>query len=177
MKQISAITFFITVFFSLNAQFSLQGEVQKYYYAQEPNELTQIDTSLTDFEEYNFEYTDDWEYFNTSILGTAQQPLSFKWNRKKGFQDGNIFFNNYKYDIDNLRYFETEKFPYSEIFYSIGTKLEQKAGLVHAQNIKNRFKRKNKNSKRNSKKNYKISTINKQSMLAGAIIANFYIIA
>ncbi|MGB0885592.1 MAG: putative porin [Chitinophagales bacterium] len=140
MKQISAITFFITVFFSLNAQFSLQGEVQKYYYAQEPNELTQIDTSLTDFEEYNFEYTDDWEYFNTSILGTAQQPLSFKWNRKKGFQDGNIFFNNYKYDIDNLRYFETEKFPYSEIFYSIGTKLEQKAGLVHAQNIKNRFK-------------------------------------
>lgn len=125
---------------TLEAQFSLEGEIQTYYYEKNPSVTYQIDTSLQNFEAYNYENTDDWEYFNTSIFGTAQQKLSFERSSKKGFQDGNIFFNNYKYDIDRIKYYNTQKFPYSELSYLIGQRLEQKVGLQHAQNVKNRFR-------------------------------------
>lgn len=124
----------------VQAQFSLKGETQTYYYEENPSISYQIDTSLKDFEEYNYEYAEGWEYFNTSIMGTSQQKLSFQRNNSTGFQDGNIFFNNYKYDIDKIRYYNTEKYPYSELSYLIGQRLEQKVQLKHAQNVKNRFK-------------------------------------
>lgn len=124
----------------VKAQFSLKGETQTYYYEENPSITYQIDTSLKNFEEYNYENVEGWEYFNTSILGTSQQKLSFERISKKGFQDGNVFFNNYKYDIEKIKYYNTEKYPYSELSYLIGQRLEQKAQLKHAQNIKNRFR-------------------------------------
>ena len=86
----------------VNAQFSLKGETQTYYFEENPSVTYQIDTSLKDFEEYNYENVEGWEYFNTSILGTSQQKISFDRSKKKGFQDGNVFFNNYKYDIEKI---------------------------------------------------------------------------
>ena len=139
MKKYIVFLFFSLLLFKGYSQFSLKGEAQNYIYAQNPTIKYPIDTSLKNFEEYNFENTETWEFANTSILGSAQIPLSFISKKNIGFQDGNIFFNNYHYAIDKIKYYEVQKFPFSQINYLIGSKLEQSARITHAQNIKNRF--------------------------------------
>lgn len=124
----------------LFSQFKTDGELKSYSYESEPNKIYELDTTITNFEEYNFDQQEGWEYFNIGIIGSAQQKLSFEWDKKKGLKDGSVFFNNYKYSIDKIKRYDVQKFPYSELGYSIGSKTEQIISLQHAQNIKNRFK-------------------------------------
>jgi len=129
-------------FFCVNytiAQYNTEGELKQYYFDKNPDEKFQIDTGLLNFEEYNFEKQELWEYYNLGRIGTAHQSLSFNWNRRKGFKDGNVFFENYMYDISRIKRYKTTKFPYSELSYLMGSAVEQIARIVHAQNIKNRF--------------------------------------
>jgi hypothetical protein len=136
---------FLSYLFSLGSillfsQFNTTGEVKNYSYESEPNKLYSLDSSIINFEEYNFEQQDGWEYFNIGIIGSAEQKLCFVWDKKKGLKDGSIFFNNYKFRKETIKRYNVEKFPYSQLAYSIGSNLEQIVRVTHAQNIKNRFK-------------------------------------
>lgn len=124
---------------ALQAQNLPKGEAKYYYHLNEPLRLMAIDTNIQNYEEYSSEYQEDWEYFNSSTLGSAQQKIAFEWNAKKGFQDGNVFFKNYQFYLPEQKRYIVEKYPYSEAFYRIGTQFEQIAHLVHAQKIKNSF--------------------------------------
>tara|TARA_B110000908_G_C10248521_1_gene450360 strand:+ start:794 stop:2665 length:1872 start_codon:yes stop_codon:yes gene_type:complete len=124
----------------LFSQLYTEGELKDYTYKANPNQIYHLDTGIINFEEYNFEQQEAWEYFNIGIIGSAEQKLNFVWDTKKGLKDGSIFFNNYKFSIDKIKRYNVQKFPYSELSYSIGANTEQIARLQHAQNIKNRFK-------------------------------------
>lgn len=122
------------------SQYHTEGELKNYSYESEPNKVYSIDTSITNFEEYNFEQQTGWEYFNIGIIGSAEQKLDFYWDKKKGLKTGSIFFNNYKFSIEKIKRYNVQKYPYSELSYTIGSNTEQIIRLKHAQNVKNRFK-------------------------------------
>lgn len=118
--------------------FAQQGETDYYYYQHETDNTIPIDTSLYDPYEYNFMDYFVWDYFNIGNTGQAHYLTTFRPDFKAGFKDGMNAFNQYKYSLDRIKYYKSEK-PYSEINYFIGSKRENIFGARLAQNIKNRF--------------------------------------
>jgi hypothetical protein len=123
---------------TLLAQEKKIGETKYYYYANNPSDLIHVDTGLNNIEHHNFIYQDGWEYRNLGNLGTANRPLFYKWDDKKGFKSGMNQFDLYKFSIEKIKYFQIEK-PISEIYYTMGSNKEHIFKGSIAQNIKNRF--------------------------------------
>lgn len=114
------------------------SETQYYYFKDKPYEYHRIDTGLQNLEEYNFMSTPTWDYFNLGNTGQAHQYLALNWNDKRGFKSGMTHFDQYKYRMDKIKYYQVEK-PLSEINYFLGSKRENVFGAKFAHNVKNRF--------------------------------------
>lgn len=89
---------------------------------------------------------------DTSIHSMHRRPFSLPWNRDLGnlgspnmelqfapqnpigLSLGYHTFDALRFQLDSLRYYNTTK-PYSVFTYNLGSKLEQVAQIIHAQNI------------------------------------------
>lgn len=102
-----------------------------------PLELTSIDTTLYDFEEYD--PLSKSILFNASLgnVGLAYKDFNFKLIRKTGFDYGIHTFDAYLFDDSEIRYFVNPR-PYTEVAYTTGANKEQLFGVKHDQRI---FKR------------------------------------
>lgn len=132
-------TILLVVFILLNFRLQAQpGETEYYYFKNQPHTFHAIDTGLQNLEEYNFMSSPSWDYFNLGNTGQAHQYTALQWYDKRGFKSGMSAFDQYKYEIDKIRYYQVEK-PLSEINYFIGSKRENIFGAKFAHNVKNRF--------------------------------------
>lgn len=68
-------------------------------------------------------------------LGNASRSLLFSPKLTSGFDPGFHAFDIYRWDISNVRFFNTTR-PYSSITYQLGSRVEQLIELMHTQNIK-----------------------------------------
>lgn len=67
--------------------------------------------------------------------GTAARSLLFSPNFQAGFDPGFHAFDDYKWKLEQVRFFNTTR-PYSELNYLLGSRVEQVIDLLHTQNIK-----------------------------------------
>lgn len=123
---------------NISAQFQDERETKTYHFKDKPTKTYEIDTSLNNFEEYNFLQKDGWEYIGVGNTGLAHRYLALDWDYSKGFKSGMRHFDRYKYSIDKIKYYNVER-PLSELSYTIGAKNENIVRAQHAQNIKNVF--------------------------------------
>ncbi|OQX79925.1 MAG: hypothetical protein B6D64_03980 [Bacteroidetes bacterium 4484_276] len=102
-----------------------------------PLELTSIDTTLYDFEEYG--PLSKSVLFNASLgnVGLAYKDLDFKLTRKTGFDYGINTFDAYLFDDSEIKYFVNPR-PYTEVAYITGANKEQLFSVRHDQRV---FKR------------------------------------
>ena len=102
-----------------------------------PLELTSIDTTLYDFEEYD--PLNKSILFNASLgnVGLAYKDFDFKLIQQTGFDYGIHTFDAYLFDDSEIRYFVNPR-PYTEVAYITGANKEQLFGVKHDQRI---FKR------------------------------------
>lgn len=103
--------------------------------------------------EYKYLHSDKAFHPDTSIHIFHRRPFSQPWNRDLGNLGGparNLLFTPdartgpsfgyhafdiYRFDLDSLHYYNTNK-PYSEFVFQMGSKLEQLASIMHTQNVK-----------------------------------------
>ena len=90
------------------------------------------DTALHNFQQNHF--TVPW-YRDLGNLGSPAGNLLFTPEERIGPTLGYHVYDIYRYKIDSLNYYNTNR-PYSIFNYQLGSKLEQTAGIMHAQNIK-----------------------------------------
>lgn len=71
-------------------------------------------------------------------LGNPGSPvynLQFTPDDRVGPSLGYHIFDTYRFQLDSIRFYNTTR-PYSDFRYTLGSKLEQAAGIMHTQNIK-----------------------------------------
>jgi len=102
-----------------------------------PLELTSLDTTLVDFEEYGPVAKLYPFYATLGNVGLAYKNLDFSTNRATGFNYGVDAFNAYYLFDSDIDYYVNPR-PYTEIGYITGAKKEQLFRLTHDQRI---FKR------------------------------------
>ena len=89
-----------------------------------------LDSSINDITRY-FPIPAEYNYLGN--FGNAAQSYLFAPRMKAGWDPGFHAFDNYKYTIENARFFTTTR-PYSELNYLLGTRSEQFIELMHTQN-------------------------------------------
>lgn len=67
-------------------------------------------------------------------LGSATRPLLFSPYGQPGFDAGFHAYDPYRLNPNEIPFFQTTR-PYTELEYSLGTRVEQIIGLQHTQNI------------------------------------------
>ena len=75
---------------------------------------------------------------NLGNLGGATRSLLFAPTMLPGFDAGFHAYDSYKWTIDEIPFFQTTR-PYTELQYSLGSRVEQIIGLQHTQNINPRW--------------------------------------
>lgn len=90
------------------------------------------DTSIHTFHRKAF--SQPW-YIDLGNFGTPMRNLMFTPDNRLGPTLGYHAFDVYRMDIDSLHYYNTTA-PYSLFSFNLGSKLEQKAHILHTQNIK-----------------------------------------
>lgn len=91
-----------------------------------------IDTSFINFHYDNPAITATSDYRYLGNLGAPAAPLRFSYTRNLGFYWGINQFAPYRLSPDSIRYFTT-RYPYSEIYYTVGGAEGQKFGFHYAQ--------------------------------------------
>lgn len=71
-------------------------------------------------------------------LGTASCSLLFSPANRPGFDAGFHAYDPYKFSVEDAPFFQTTR-PYTELQYSLGSRIEQMIGLQHTQNINPRW--------------------------------------
>lgn len=102
-----------------------------YRYVNSEKEYTP-DTSIHTF--HRKPYSQPW-YQDLGNFGTATRNLQFTPDNRLGPTLGYHAFDIYRLTADSLKYYNTSA-PYSEFAYNLGSKLEQRAHILHTQNIK-----------------------------------------
>ncbi len=103
-----------------------------YYEVLGSAKLLTPDTSLHNFQRRPF--VQSW----ARDLGNPGSPiynLAFTPDYRVGPSLGYHIFDSYRFNLDSLQYYNTNR-PYSVFNYTLGSKLEQVAGVLHTQNIK-----------------------------------------
>lgn len=90
------------------------------------------DTSLHTFHRRPF--LQPW-YHNLGNTGSPTTNMAFTPEFRVGPTLGYHVFDVYRYDIDSVRFYNTNR-PYTSFGYQLGSKLEQIASIMHTQNIK-----------------------------------------
>lgn len=93
------------------------------------------DTNIHHFHRRPF--TQPW-YINTGNTGSPAKNLLFTTERRTGPTLGYHSFDVYRYNIDSLRYYNTNR-AYSDFSYQLGSKAEQVVKILHTQNISPRW--------------------------------------
>ena len=75
---------------------------------------------------------------NLGNLGGAARSLLFSPSFQPGFDAGFHSYDVYKWNVDQVPFFQTTR-PYTELQYSLGSRIEQIIGLQHTQNINARW--------------------------------------
>lgn len=107
-------------------------DANMYYEVLGSAKLLTPDTSLHNFQRRPF--IQPW----ARDLGNPGSPiynLAFTPDYRVGPTLGYHIFDAYRFDLDSLQYYNTNR-PYSVFNYTLGSKLEQVAGILHTQNIK-----------------------------------------
>lgn len=78
-----------------------------------------------------------WE-IDLGNFGTAQKSLFFNPTMNANVSFGIESMNPYLFTQDNIKYYNTTR-PYSNIYYRMGSKLEQTIDILHTQNVNPNF--------------------------------------
>ncbi|RYE24884.1 MAG: hypothetical protein EOP51_05865 [Sphingobacteriales bacterium] len=89
------------------------------------------DTTLHTF--HRRPYSQPW-YRDLGNLGSPSRNLLFTPENRLGPTLGYHIFDVYRYNVDSLLYYNTNR-PYSRFIFQLGSKLEQNAEIFHTQNI------------------------------------------
>ncbi|HXS37093.1 MAG TPA: putative porin [Flavipsychrobacter sp.] len=114
------------------------------------------DTSLHTFHRRSF--TQPW-YQDLGNLGSPAQNLLFTPEDRLGPTLGYHVFDIYRFLPDSLKYYNTTR-PYTAFTYSLGSKLEQMAEVMHTQNIRPNWNFSFQYRKINAQGFYKIQRVN-----------------
>jgi hypothetical protein len=100
--------------------------------------LTELDTSLIDFEAYN--PLSSKVPFNASLgnVGLAYKNLDFQIRNSLGFNYGINAFDVYFFRQKDILYYVNPR-PYTEVYYVTGAKKEQVFGIKHDQRVLKRM--------------------------------------
>lgn len=91
----------------------------------------QIDTSILLM--YRRLSTHGW-YHHLGNYGNAAMDMKFDPHTEPGLRLGYDIFKPYQFQLQDLRYYNTTR-PFSQFEYSLGSRQEQVASLLHTQNI------------------------------------------
>ncbi len=78
-------------------------------------------------------FSQPW-YRDLGNLGSPTRSLLFMPEHRLGPSLGYRVFDVYRYNVDSLMYYNTNR-PYSSFIFQLGSKLEQNAEIFHTQNI------------------------------------------
>jgi hypothetical protein len=108
------------------------GEARTSYRQLQSERIYTPDTTLHTFHRRRF--TQPW-YRDLGNHGSPSRSLLFMPEDRLGLTLGYHVFDVYRYMIDSLYYYNTNR-PYSMFSFQIGSKQEQTAEILHTQNIK-----------------------------------------
>jgi hypothetical protein len=91
-----------------------------------------FDSSIIDF---TIRFPIPWHHQFIGNTGSATKSLLFNPRMKAGFDPGFHAFDVYKWNIDQVRFYNTTR-PYTELGYIIGGRSEQIIDVMHTQNIR-----------------------------------------
>jgi len=91
-----------------------------------------LDSSINDFTK---RFPVPPTYITLGNTGTAARNLLFSPSLQPGWDPGFHSFDQYKYTLDKVRFFNTTR-PYSELNYVLAGRGEQMIQVIHTQNIK-----------------------------------------
>ena len=109
-----------------------------YYYANAPEKLYEIDTSIDNLEEYNFVQRPTDEYINLGNTGTEAFPILYKPIINTGFQNGLNQYDLYWLHMDSIRLYDLKR-PFSELTMNLGLRQELNFSGRHSQNLGKNF--------------------------------------
>lgn len=107
-------------------------DARVYYRYRGSDKVFTPDTSIHTFHRRPF--SQPW-YRDLGNLGTPARNMLFTPEYRVGPTLGYHVFDVYRYDIDSMRYYNTNR-PFSYFNFRLGSKLEQAAEIMHTQNIK-----------------------------------------
>lgn len=110
---------------------------RKYFFDHEFISETRhiVDTSFTRFHVYNPLFREEIPLYRfLGNTGTAAAPFLFEPDFKSGFIYQHHAYENYLFNVDNIKYYQLRK-PFTDISYVMGTRKEQVLRAVHSQNI------------------------------------------
>ncbi len=94
-----------------------------WFYGEEPDRHTVIDSSVLHFEEYNIVQRDGIEYMNLGNTGSAAYPTVFSMDKHMGFNTGYNQYDIYKYEKDSIKHYQVIR-PYAEVSLMFGLNKE-----------------------------------------------------
>ena len=94
-----------------------------WYYGEEPDRHTVIDSTVLHFEEYNIVQRDGIEYMNAGNTGSAAYPTVFSIDKHMGFNTGYNQYDIYKYEKDSIKHYQVIR-PYAEVSLMFGLNKE-----------------------------------------------------
>lgn len=145
MKKIFAAFYFIFLCFASHAQHRLGEHLDSftafratYFYANAPEKLYAIDTSINNLEEYNFIQRASDEYLHLGNVGTAAFPIMNKPLLPTGFQNGIRQYDLYWLYMDSIKLYDIKR-PFSELTMNLGLRQELNFSGRHSQNLGKQF--------------------------------------
>ena len=106
----------------------------EYFFSDNPDSYFSIDTTLQSLQVYSAVKRDLFPYAYLGNSGAAYYNRFFTFCRIPGFDYGRHQFDEYLYHIDSVKYYRTN-YPFTELYYLLGTASEQYFKIKHAQNI------------------------------------------
>jgi len=116
-----------------------KDSIEVYYYQGDIlnlklNNLTYIDTTITDFHQYDPLYKGNNVYSTLSNIGFIHNNLMFSPFLTPGYSKSLPWYQKYLYTNDKIRYYKLSK-PYTELFYTMGPKKEQEFKVVFSREL------------------------------------------
>jgi hypothetical protein len=117
---------------SLRSRSKEADSISLKYYFLDSSRAKKLDSSISDFTT-RFPIPPTHIYLGNT--GSATRSLLFAPSLKLGFDPGFHAFDVYKWNLENVRFFNTTR-PYTELSYSLASRAEQVIELQHTQNLK-----------------------------------------
>ncbi len=117
---------------SLRHRNKLEDSITIHYRYLDSARNYKLDSSIGDF---SLRFPIPATHIHLGNLGNASRSILFSPNLRSGFDPGFHALDNYKWKMEQVRFFNTTR-PYSSITYQLGSRVEQVIELMHTQNIK-----------------------------------------